>query len=130
MARKSKATLTRLQNLTNASGNSTANDTSELDDSDSEYIPLTTPNLEKTGVPQLRDFFEALDKDGYACESDFESDSESSELGGSEEEEIRDDAALLTFIAVMQKAQEVATAAERERNRDRKRPKHYSGNSI
>ena len=43
--------------------------------------------------------------------------------------EIRELSALEHFAETLQKAQEVATAAEREREKENKRPKRYQGNS-
>jgi hypothetical protein len=51
------------------------------------------------------------------------------DLDDDEEAEIRDEAVLLHFAATLQKAQEVAAAAEREAWETKKCPKRYDGSS-
>ena len=75
----------------------------------------------------------------FACEDDLDSDSDLDSVTGSdlegmdldddEEVEIKNDAALFTFSAVLQEAQQTAVAAEKRKWGQRKRPKCYAGNS-
>jgi hypothetical protein len=63
-------------------------------------------------------------------ESEFESDHDGQDPDGNEEDdEMTEVSALEHFAAVLQRAQDVAIAAERARECGRKRPKHYLGNS-
>ena len=57
------------------------------------------------------------------------SDLEDMDMDDDEEVEIKNDAALLTFSAVLQQAQQTAVAAEKKKWGQRKRPKYYAGNS-
>ena len=56
-------------------------------------------------------------------------DLEDMDMDDDEEAEIKNDAALLTISAVLQQAQQTAVAAEKKKWGQRKRPKHYAGNS-
>jgi hypothetical protein len=69
-----------------------------------------------------------LEEEGLACESS-DSDSDFDEDEG-EEAEIRDEAVQLHFTSTLQKAQEVAVAAERKAWEMKKHPKQYDGRSA
>ncbi|KAG1895017.1 uncharacterized protein F5891DRAFT_1194680 [Suillus fuscotomentosus] len=70
--------------------------------------------------------------------SDSEEESDSScsdsedDIGFSVEEgeNVNDEAALLTFSEILFRAQDTAVKGERQRSKDTRRPKHYSGNST
>ena len=61
-------------------------------------------------------------------ESEFEGDGQDPD-GNEEDNEMTEVSALEHFAAVLQRAQDVAIAAERAHECGRKRPKHYLGNS-
>ncbi|KAF8583560.1 hypothetical protein K439DRAFT_1617363 [Ramaria rubella] len=69
--------------------------------------------------------FEVLENEGFVeCdEEDSEDDDEEAEA------ESKDDATLLLFSQTLQKAHDVAVAAEQEKEAGQKRKKHYTGNS-
>jgi hypothetical protein len=125
MGRRSQTTHKRLLNLPTAA---IKPDRVNGDASESEDLPPWQDGPEDT-LKELRALFHKFDDDGLACESDtFDSDSDW-ELDENDVVEIKDDAALLTFVAVLQKAQQVAAAAQR-RKEGPQRPRHYTGNST
>ena len=132
MPRKNKATLARLANFPKAppkSYRTTVEDASdsESDSEDSEYRPntrsttLTTPDNDDDRGEALKVRFFVLEDDFLeeddAPELDDVSDSDPEEFGldDDEEAEIQDDVRLLNFSRVLQRAQEIAAEAEREK---------------
>lgn len=150
MERRSKASLARINNLSKASlksykatvedaPNSEADDTGYTsgpvnDDTDSDFdIDDTHSDVEDEELNGIRGQFFALEDDVHS-DSDLDSvsgdsDLEDRDLDEDEEAEIQNDAALLTFAAVLQQAQETAAIAENKKYGGRKRAKRYTGNS-
>ena len=143
MGRKSKALLARLNNISKASLKSykaTIEDAPDSDADDVNYIsgPVNDDTDSDVDVDDacsdtddeelngIRGRFFAL-KDCVDLDSDLDSvsgdsDLEDRDLDEDEEAEIKNDAALLTFSAVLQQAQDTAAAAERKnmvRGKDR-----------
>ena len=140
MGRKSKASLACLRNLPKPPLRPILEDyyDSEDEEEDEEYCPdLCRPKV--PGSPS-KDRFQGIfltAEDNSDIEDDLPdldcfSDSDSALLEMQQDEDdtnIEDDAALLNFISVLQKAQEAAVHAERKRMGETKRPKQYTGNS-
>ncbi|KAG1726632.1 uncharacterized protein EDB91DRAFT_1086719 [Suillus paluster] len=105
MGNKSKAVRAHLANLSRA-GKKSLKATVE-DISNSEDADYTPPNLDDHN----------------------DTETKGSEVSEDEEADIKDDAALLTFINVLSMAQEAATEAERAKAKGSKQPKTYTGNS-
>jgi hypothetical protein len=146
MGRKSKASLARLANLPKApqkSFKASVEDVAEFnsDSEDTDFIPFRnhTSSEDDEGEQRLgrirgqfyflADDFSDDDDDMTDLESVSDSDPEDRELEDEEEDEVRDDAALLNFAAVLKRAQEIAAEAERQNQGERKRPHQYTGNS-
>ena len=146
MGQKSKATWACLANLANKSAR--PYQATVEDASDSEH------DLNWVPIPELDEASDSKDKsddsDGFNwvqeqvankqqdqvfvvdvmdCGSDEDSDTEMDE-DDNDEAEIRNDAELLTFSNTLQRAQEVAAAAERKRRVETQCLKHYKGNSM
>lgn len=85
----------------------------------------------EAGLPDIQAKFIFLEDD-VSDDSDMDSVDGDSELELDDDEaaEIRDDAALLAFSDVLQKAQEIAVTAERKKWGEKKRPHHYTKNSA
>jgi len=141
MGRRSKASLACINNLLKASLKSykaTVEDApdSEADDTGYTSGPVnddTHSDVEDEELNRIWGRFFAL-KDDVHLDSDLDSvsgdsDLEDRDLGEDEEAEIQNDAALLTFAAMLQQAQETAATAENKKYGGRKRPKRYAGNS-
>jgi hypothetical protein len=150
MGRRSKASLAHINNLSKASLKSykatvedapysEADDTGYTsgpvnDDTDSNFdIDDTHLDVEDEELNGIRGQFFALEDDVHS-DSDLDSvsgdsDLEDRDLDEDEEAEIQNDAALLTFAAMLQQAQETAATAENKKYGGRKRPKRYAGNS-
>lgn len=122
MPRKSQASQAHLKNL-QQSRKASVEDCLDSDAEESDYLP---PHHHQSQPSCLEDFFLVLEEEGLACDS---SDSDS-DLDEDEEAEIRDEAVLLHFTSTLQKAQEVAAAAERKAWEMKKRPKWYDGQSA
>lgn len=61
---------------------------------------------------------------------DYDSGGESdAEMDEDEEAEIKNDAALLRFLNMMQEAWDIAATAKKRQQQERKCPRHYTGNS-
>lgn len=144
MTRKSKASLARLANLAKAPQKlfkATVEDAAESDSEDTDFIPFRNDSLVsddegEQGLSRIRgqfyflaDDFSDDDDDMSDLESVSDSDLEDMELDDEEEEEVQDDAALLNFVAVLKRAQEIAAEAERQKRGESKRPRQYTGNS-
>jgi hypothetical protein len=152
MGRKSKASLARLSNICKAPQNpwrATVEDAPDSDAEDLDFGPgielgsidfgMGMESDEAANETDGNNKFEGTPGIFFALEDDFDSDSdldsvsdsdfEEMSLNDDDEAEIRDDAALLTFSAVLQSAQEVAAAVEQKKNDKRKRLKQYTGNS-
>ena len=136
MGNKTKAARARLANLSKASAKiykATVEDCSDTDDLD--YTP-DLDTLSSDGDDRLHeeepsqepgDCHFAFDKgQSLACLPEEDSESEGSEF---DEADIMDDAALLTFVNVLQLAQEAGLAAEHKANQSKKHGKCYKGNS-
>lgn len=147
MGRRSKASQARLDNLCKASLKSykaTVEDASDSDGDDTGYNPhietdhddLDFDNTIETsqGLENIQGRFIFLEDDFDDSDSDLDSvsdsDSEEMELDDDEEVELRDEAALLAFTEVLQKAQIVAADAENKKWGERKRPKRYTRNAA
>ena len=143
MGRKSKASLACLGNLKKASlglYQTTVKDVPESDTDDLVFIPSDTrQGVAKLGTDDGTDledmgtklyFIEDDFSDDSDSESDCDSEFKSLEWDENEEAEIRDEAALLTFVVVLWKAQETADEAEWKKWGERKQPRHYSRNSA
>ena len=135
MPRKSQASLACLKNL-QKSYKATVEDVPDSDGEESDYFPgddkKESWNCQQNDGPCLEDFFLVLEEEGLACDSS-ESDSElvsESDMDLDGEAEIWDEAVLLHFTSTLQKAQEVAVAAERKAWKMKRRPKHYNGHSA
>ena len=144
MGRKSKASLAHLRNLgknAQRSYQATVEDASNLDKEDQDHCPSSQKtegarwpsNGEEweAGLPDIQAKFIFLEDD-VSDDSDMDSVDGDSELELDDDEaaEIRDDAALLAFSDVLQKAQEIAVTAERKKWGEKKRPHHYTKNSA
>ena len=144
MGRRSKASLARLHNLSKAPSRSYKATVEESPDSDAD----DTDYIVNDGTGSVNDTSSDTEGDDelngirgrfFTCEDDLDSDSDLDSVNGSdlegmdldddEEVEIKNDAALLTFSAVLQEAQQTAVAAEKRKWGQRKRPKYYAGNS-
>ncbi|KAG1878842.1 hypothetical protein F4604DRAFT_1923521 [Suillus subluteus] len=154
MGVKSKANKARLRNIQSALSRSHKATVEDVSDSEEEhYFPkhifrpgatnLTAEEesdddsyveqLDKGEEDQdndLQDFINRIDvfrdEDPSSC-SDSEDDIE---FSMEEEAEIQDEAALLTFSEILFQAQNTASEGERQRSKDTRRPKHYTGNST
>jgi hypothetical protein len=144
MGKRSKASLAHLHNLSKAPSRSykaTVEDALDSDANDADYIAnndtgsvndACSDTEGDNGLNGIKGRFFALEDD-LNSDSDLDSvdgsDLEDMDLDDDEEVEIKNDAALLTFSAVLQQAQQTAVAAEKKKWGQRKRPKHYAGNS-
>lgn len=144
MGRRSKASLARLHNLSKAPSRpykATVEDAPDSDANDADYIvnddtgsvnDACSDKEGDDGLNRIKGRFFALEDD-LDSDSDLDSvdgsDLEDMDMDDDEEAEIKNDAALLTFSAVLQQAQQTAVAAEKKKWGQRKRPKHYAGNS-
>ena len=131
MGKHSKATKAHLNNLTKGSSNSCRPMVEEVpysDGDDAEYLPKSSRN---TVREEWGTFFFVEDFLDLGSEPDMDSvsdsDLEERELDDNEEMEINDDIALLTFLLVLRRAQEIAV--EVEKSKESNRPKRYQKNS-
>jgi hypothetical protein len=131
MPLKSKAYRARMKNLFLQSKSSPE----VLRESDSSQQLPTTPCLSHarkdtvsfdSDLTEIITCFDNLENDLPDLYDSSDSENED-ELD--DDTEIRELSALEHFAETLQKAQEVATAAEREREKENKRPKRYQGNS-
>jgi hypothetical protein len=145
MGRKSKAQLARLENLKKRAPNDyrvTVEDATdsedEFDDPDYNQTASGTlhesSNLEREGsegdFEEIRGQFILVEDDLSDDESDLDSEDGDWELDDEEEAEIKDEAALLSFSEVLRTGQELATAAEKLKWGQKKRPRQYTKNSA
>ena len=141
MGRKSKASQARLNNLRNCAPkpyHPTVEDVSDTEDMD--YMPRDDLDLVseadvEEGERDCNEFQEKIyvpadASDGDDMSATDYSDLEDMELDDDEEADIINDAALLAFSSVLQRAQDIATAAENKKWGERKRPKRYAKNST
>ena len=149
MGCKSKATLSCIDNLRRAppkSHQATVEEASDSDADDMDYTPAhddfdSGSEADDDGEEEQR--WSEIQGQFYFLEDDFSNDSDlpdmdcvsdsdidDMELDEEEEADIKNDAALLGFSSVLQCAQEIATAAERRKWGERKRPKQYTKNAA
>ena len=142
MGRRSKASLARLLNLSKAPSRpykATVEDAPDSDANGADYImnddtgsinDACSDKEGDDGLNGIKGRFFILEDD--LSDSDLDSvdgsDLEDMDMDDDEEVEIKNDAALLTFSAVLQQAQQTAVAAEKKKCQ-RKRPKYYARNS-
>ena len=146
MGRRSKATQSRLQNLREASKSqrTQVDDVTSDEDEDSEssgdatIVDIRTGAEHRDGFIIFEDYDETDSDDDHipgsndsdsedGDDSDFE-DLDELQVDSLETNEIRIEADLLRFSAILAEAQRVAVKLERESD-DPKRPKRYTGNA-
>ena len=135
MGRKSKASQSRIGNFGQTQRARPGADVITASDSEAEdedYLPSNHPK----DLPIRKDdngfiFFKDYESDDEIS-SDSEDDSDLEVRDELEEyQEIRNDADLLKFSAILAEAQKIAVKLEREHDESRpKRPKHYKGNAA
>ena len=101
-------------------------DVPDSDGDDAKYLPKSSRNTirEEWGTFFVEDFLDLGSEPDMDSMSD--SDLEERELDDDEETEINDDIALLTFLLVLRRAQEIAVEAEK--SKESNRPKRYQKN--
>lgn len=140
MGRVSKATAARRANLNASVKNprkATVEDVTGMSDADSQFDAMAQLDTVSDSDPgedySPTGFHFAFEEDceEHATERS-EDESESSDFDGevNGQDDITNEAALLTFINVMQQARDAAVEAERRKETGNKRPKRYSKNSA
>jgi hypothetical protein len=119
MGRRSKATTARINNLQKSTGPRNATVEDVFNDEDVNY---------EQDDDLLDEGFFFLDDDATEDDSD-DCDSEDDEVDEDKLESLQNEAAIEHFNAVLREAQALAVKAEREAAGERKRKRHYSGNS-
>ncbi|KAG1814253.1 uncharacterized protein BJ212DRAFT_1300580 [Suillus subaureus] len=78
----------------------------------------------------LQDFINRIDVFGDEDLSSCSDSKDDMEFSVEEEAEIQDEATLLTFSEILFQAQNTAAEGKRQRSKDTRRSKHYTGNST
>ena len=135
MGRRSKAVQSRLQNLGQPpkSQKARVDDVTDEDDSDtSGNVPIaaigTGGSHSEHGFIVFEDYESDSDGDHTPDSSDSDSEDTDSDFEDEDDREIRNDADLLRFSAILAEAQRVAVKLEKENDKPR-RPKRYTGNA-
>lgn len=118
MGQKSKATKTRVQNL------------SEKPTVDDKEPPTRVQVTVPTTDLDLDDIIAQLSIETLLDLDEDEEDDEGLTKDAEDDADIMEISKLEVFAAALEQAQAVATAAEREREKGNKRPKRYAGNSA
>lgn len=129
MGRRSNAVQSRLQNLGQPPQSHRAHVDDVTDSEDEDYLPSPPEKgaSDDYGFIVFEDY--ESDGDDYTPgSSDSETEDESSDLEDEDRREIRNDADLLRFSAILVEAQQVAVKLEQEMDKP-KRAKHYTGNA-
>jgi hypothetical protein len=143
MPRKTKANLSRAQNISRGSGKRYRPSIEEVPDKDMPNSPSCDFGTHQTHLEQLAEVAgidqELLEITGHFVflqedelpewgpeDVDTEDEPDSEEAP---ETDIQEESALQKFAETLQRAHDSAAAAEREREKGKKRPKRYFGNS-
>jgi hypothetical protein len=137
MPKKTHAYYARAKNLENARKQITKPMVEEVDDDHANppHTHTINPNtsscqhLDISSDPELLDIIGALRGVAMIDDEDDISESGSENDGDEENDVIQEITALEHFTSTLQKAHDLAAAAEREREKGGKRPKMYAGNS-
>jgi hypothetical protein len=133
MPKKSSANQTQAENLHKWKALGTKVTVKEDESINSHACPSgpDTSSCQCDDDPELLDIIGAL-RGAVMIDGDDDEISESESEGDSDEEidEIQEITALEHFTSMLQKAHALAAAAEREREKGRKRPKIYVGSSL
>ena len=131
MPKKTHAYYAQAKNLENARKQITKQMVEEVDDDHANPLHTHTINPDLTSCQHLdiSSDTELLDIIGALRGAAMIDDEENISESGSENDEIQEITALEHFTSTLQKAHDLAAAVERKREKGRKRPKMYGGNS-
>jgi len=126
MAQKSKATMSHIQNLSKVFRKPTVE---EVDEEEPPTPVCHAQVLVTESDLELIDVIAQLDIEMFPDLGDDDDDGDDG-LNGEDDTKIKELSKLEAFTTALQQAQAVATAAEWEREKGKKRPKRYAGNSA
>ena len=142
MGRRSKAVQSRVGNFGQPSKTQKArpddvtDSDSESEGQDDDYLPSNHPEDLPIRQDMDPDDYRFILFENYVSDDDIEGlsdleEPDDSDLEDEDYQEIRSDANLLQFSAILAEAQKVAVKLEQEHDELKpKRPKHYMGNAV